>query len=72
MQLEFNRTLIEREIRSDVEKRLSEIIEQISKGNGVETLADYRKLTGYVAAFTEVLSILDAVRARISKQEGKL
>lgn len=71
MNFEHQRPLLEREIASDIERRRLEIIEQIITGRGVETFEDYRRLTGYVAAFDEVFGILENVRSRLNKQEGR-
>jgi hypothetical protein len=70
MNFDHNKTLWERELRSSVEKRCGEIIQQLSTGSGVTSIEDYRRLTGYVAAFAEVLEMLDAVRTKLTKQES--
>lgn len=70
MEFDGGRTLWERELRASVENRANQIIGQLSTGNGVASIEDYRRLTGYVAAFTEVLDMLDAVRAKLIRQEG--
>ena len=68
---QYNGVLIEREIRAAVEGRLAEIVEQLSNGTGISSMEDYRNMVGYVSAFREVLEIVDDVRARIVKKEGK-
>ncbi len=70
MNFDHGRTLLERELRAAIESRANQIIGQLSTGNGVTSIEDYRRLTGYVAAFTEVLEMLDAVRVKLQKQEG--
>jgi hypothetical protein len=70
MTFDSRSTLIERELRAAVEKRCNEVVAQLSTGSGVTSFEDYRRLTGYVGAFTEVVQMIDEVRAKISKQEG--
>lgn len=69
MNFDGHLTRLERELRSAIEARRDEIATQLVSGNAVADFADYRRLTGYVAAFSETLSIMDEVRARLMKVE---
>lgn len=70
MNFEYQSTLLERELRTTVEERMAEIVRQLSTGDGVKSFEDYRRLTGYVAAFTEMLGMMDLVRERLTKKEA--
>lgn len=65
MNFDYVTPIFERELRKEIERRQSELLEQLSTGANVNSFEDYRKLTGYVSAFKEVMDLMVTVRDQI-------
>jgi hypothetical protein len=64
----YNSTAFERELRRAIEERRQELVAQVASGAGIGTMADYRRLIGYLSAFEEALQLMDEVKVRLLKK----